>query len=307
MKQQEQMVDPRKQEIWDNEFRQYGIKVLPETAMYYEMETFFPSYVLVEKSSLDKYGVDFGGEQVELASSRLAFFTRDDRSYLNDEDGGIRWFEIEPVNVLMARMRMLEMMPQTGIREGVEGYVVPLQENNFFGSEEDVTAYLHNLMFWESLIKESDSGPLTQRYAWLSQRLYAMRCDQRDSIIRLSENGMKGLGIDTDSTAKIVEYALGQRKQEMEELMAKLRSSTHEIHYEELIKSTLYRMYEQMDVSDRRQQESQMRQEDLMRRMSELQSQMHEESVRARMEKDSLADMWRTIMVKFEEVCKDEK
>lgn len=301
-----QVIDSQMHGFWDNEFKQYGIKVLPETAMFYEMETFFPSYVFIDKQTLDQYGVDADDNHAELVSSKLTFFTRDDKPFLRNADGTIHWYEIEPLNVFTVRMRLLDMMAGTATREGVEGYVVPMQENSFFGCWEDINAYLHNLMFWESLIPATENGPLAQRIAWLTQKLYSMRCEQRDSIIRLSANGVNGLSIDTDSTAKIVEYALNQKKTELEQLMQEAKDQKDESK-KDAFRVFVSKVHDVMDETERLNHESMIRQQELENQMAELRYRMKEESERASRQKATYDDFWKNLKQLFENLYEDDK
>ena len=301
-----QVIDPQMQEFWDNEFKQYGIKVLPETAMFYEMETFFPSYVFIDKLTLDQFGVDVNDNHAELVSSKLTFFTREDKPFLKNADGSIHWFKIEPLNVYTVRMRVLDMMADTSICEGVEGYVVPMQENSFFGCWEDINAYLHNLMFWESLLPSTENGPLAQRIAWLTQKLYSMRCEQRDSIIRLSANGVNGLSIDTDSTAKIVEYALNQKKTELERLMQEAKDQEDESK-KEAFRIFVSKVHDVMDETERLNRESMFRQQELEKQMEVIRYRMREENERASKQKATYDDFWKNLKILFENLYEDDK
>lgn len=161
-----QVIDPQIRQKWDDEYRQYGIKVMPDTAMYYEMETFFPSYAFVVL-------------EPKLTSGRIAFFFRDDKPFYPDGNEW-HWYEIEPqfVKAALARIKDFGINPET--RKEFEGYVVPLQENSFFGCWEDVNTYLHNLMYWESVMAADDNGPLATRMTWLSQKLYAMKREEQE-------------------------------------------------------------------------------------------------------------------------------
>lgn len=161
-----QVIDPQIRQKWDDEYRQYGIKVMPDTAMYYEMETFFPSYAFVVL-------------EPKFTSGRIAFFFRDDKPFYPDGNE-CHWYEIEPqfVKAALARIKDFGISPET--RKEFEGYVVPLQENSFFGCWEDVNTYLHNLMYWESVMAADDNGPLATRMTWLSQQLYAMKREEQE-------------------------------------------------------------------------------------------------------------------------------
>lgn len=296
-----QVIDPQMHDFWDNEFKQYGIKVLPETAMFYEMETFFPSYVFVDKQTIDQFGVDISDNNVEVIGSKLAFFTRDDKPFFADEKGNIQWFDIEPMNLYVLRMRMLEIMPSVGLRYGVEGYIIPLQENAFFESQDDVNAYLHNLMFWESTITASQSGPLMQRFFWISQKLYKMRNQQRDSVVMLSDAGFKNLSISEDNYKEIISQILKQRNEYVHGL-TEVFAETAKAN-DELYATYLLEYLRQMKEEEKSMYETLVRQEKMQRQMDEIQCQIREDASRIGEHRERYADIYEKII----ELLKGEK
>lgn len=278
MESQNNIIDPQKLAFWDEEFKQYGIKVLPEKAMFYELESFFPSYVFIDKQSIDRFGADGSDNPEEITGSRLAFFSRDDKPYFADENGNIQWFDIEPLNLSMLNMRLQEMLPSVGLRYGVEGYIIPLQENTFFESREDVNAYLHNLMFWESFITSSQAGPLMQRFCWISQKLYKMRNDQRDSVVMLRDAGFKNLIIAEDDYKVIISQMLTQRKEhehDLTEFVAERAKASDFKDVNELSKILQQRREEERNVYDKL-----VRSEEIYRQVQDLMSRIYEINTR---------------------------
>lgn len=189
MENQKNIINPSTQESWDEEYREFGIKVTPDTALYYEIEEFYPHHIITD----GKY---------------IGFFKRDGSPFLRD----CKWLEVEPLNIALILNRIQNIQPETVEVDDFKGWILPLRESTFAMTMEDVNAYLHNLMFWESMLPAAVSGPIVQRIAWLTDKLYTMRGEQRDSIVIMGDHGLNDLSITTDSTRKIVEYALGSRE-----------------------------------------------------------------------------------------------
>ena len=181
-------IDPQKLAFWDEEFKQYGIKVTPDTAPYYEIETFYPHHVVT-----DGY--------------RVGFFKRDGSPFFEERT----WYEVDPSNITLVLNRVQNLQPETIESDNLKGWLIPLRESTFAMSMEHVNAYLHNLMFWESVLPVNVCGPMMQRLSWMTGKLYALRGEQRDSIVIMGDRGLHDLSITTDSTREIVEYALGNR------------------------------------------------------------------------------------------------
>lgn len=207
MSYQDNIIDSKKKETWDEEYKQKGFKVQPETALNYELEKYFPSYVFIEKEHLVTTEAAEAESQNQLKISHLTFLMHDNEPMRMTDEGDIRWFEIEPMNVSLVLHRIQDLLPDVTTRSGVEGFLVPLQESDTFDIIEDANAYLHNLMFWESIISPNECGPLTQRLCWLTQKIYSMRVEQSNVVKRLRRKGVRGLSITTDSTMELIEEA----------------------------------------------------------------------------------------------------
>ena len=209
MSHQDNIIDFKKKETWDEEYKQKGFKVQPEAALNYEFEKYFPSYVFIEKEHLVTTEAAESESQKQLKISHLTFFMRDNEPMEKTSDGDIRWFEIEPMNISLVLHRIHDLLPDVTTCCGVEGFLVPLQESDTFDIIEDANAYLHNLMFWESIISPNECGPLIQRLSWLSQKLYSMRGELFDIVMQMRRRGLSYLNIATDSAMelfKAVEY-----------------------------------------------------------------------------------------------------
>lgn len=258
-----QVIDPQIRQKWDDEYRQYGIKVMPDTAMYYEMETFFPSYAFVVL-------------EPKFTSGRIAFFFRDDKPFYPDGNEW-HWYEIEPqfVKAALARIKDFGINPEA--RDGFEGYVVPLQENSFFGCWEDVNTYLHNLMYWESVMAADDNGPLATRMTWLSQKLYAMKSEER-----------------TKPNSSLVNETFDKMVAEW------TKQSAYDAMNRETIQDYLSRLMEQMYEVNRVSEESRIRQMKLQKEMAELQEQLSRELMLSESRKKNSDTIWELLRKLFD-------
>lgn len=188
MESQNDIIDTQKQSRWNEEYKEFGIKVTPDTALYYEIETFYPHHVVTD-------------------GNRVGFFKRDGSPFFEEQT----WYEVDPSNITLVLCRVQNLQPETIESDNLKGWLIPLRESTFAMSMEDVNAYLHNLMFWESVLPANVCGPMIQRLSWMTGKLYALRGEQRDSIVIMGDRGLHDLSITTDSTREIVEYALGNR------------------------------------------------------------------------------------------------
>lgn len=166
MKKTSLMTVPALEEEWNERFDDDIAEVQPDDALFYEMEQNLPAYAL-------------------YAGGGLAFFRKDDTPYLKDEDGTPMCLELEPYQHELVKKR-LEGMSHTPVGQcGLEGVLIPLRAGARFETVEDVNEYLHNLMFWESLLPPETCGPLMQHIGWLVQKLYTLR-EQEDERPALS-------------------------------------------------------------------------------------------------------------------------
>lgn len=205
MSHQDNIIDSKKKETWDEEFMLIGYKVKPESALNYELEQNLPSFVFIEKEHL--VAAEDSDTDDQFKVSHLTFFMRDNEPMEKTSDGGIRWFEIEPMNMSLVLHRIHDLLPDVTTRSGVEGFLVPLQESDTFDIVEDANAYMHNLMFWESIISPNECGPLIQRLSWLSQKLYTMRGELFDVVMQMRIRGLSDLNIATDSAMELFKAA----------------------------------------------------------------------------------------------------
>jgi len=169
---------PRKQQEWEEDLKKFGMNVEPAEVISREMERYMPSYLFLV---LDPEPPHERGE--DRPEGRVAFYTRDDRPFAVDEDGGMHWYRIPAENLPYVRFKVKELVPTVEVRDGVEGYVVPLQESPSFDESRAVVSYQRNLMFWESMLSDDGYGPMSGRYAFLARAAYRASGEHRETVI----------------------------------------------------------------------------------------------------------------------------
>lgn len=147
---------PALQEEWDEQFDDRTRLVQVDNALCHEIGQRLPAYALYTPQG-------------------LAFYRNDHTPYLKDEDGKPKFFELESYQRKQVELRLEQMLRTEVSRDGYTGILVPLKESPNFQTVEDANAYLHNLMFWESLLPPETCGPLMQHIGWLVQKLYTLR------------------------------------------------------------------------------------------------------------------------------------
>ena len=225
MSYQNNIVDSKIQKTWDEDFKHQGFKVKPYSALNYELENNFPSHVFVQK--VQPYETEATDIKDKFMVGHLTFLMHGYEPMYRNFDGDIRWFEIEPMNRSLVLLRINDLLLESIAFGNVEGFLIPLQESNTFDRIDDANAYLHNLMFWESIISPHEGGPLLQRLFWLSQKLYAMRGEQLDGVLYLRRKGVSVLNIATDSAMELVKAAesLSREKTHSEPAVIAVRAS----------------------------------------------------------------------------------
>lgn len=166
---------PRKQQEWEEDLERSGMNIDPAEVISREMERYMPSYLFLVLDPEPSH--EYGGSQPK---GRLAFYTRDDRPFITDEDGEMHWHRIPPDNLPYVRLKVKELVPTLEVREGVEGYIVPLQESPSFSEVRDVVSYQRNLMFWESMLDDDEYGPMAGRFTFLAHTAYRMLGEHRE-------------------------------------------------------------------------------------------------------------------------------
>ena len=156
-----------KQQEWEDDLKKLGNNVESQEVMSLELERHLPSYLFLVLDPDPPVG--WGGFQPK---GKVAFYTQDDRPFALDEDNKLHWYIIPPDNLMYVKLKIRELFPSVEVREGMEGYVIPLQESRFFNKKSDVVSYQRNLMFWESMLFDDDYGPFASRFAFLAHHIY---------------------------------------------------------------------------------------------------------------------------------------
>ena len=169
----------QKQQEWEEDLKRTGMNVEPVEVISREMERYMPSYLFLVLDPEQPH--EYGGFKPR---GRVAFYTRDDRPFTTDEEGEIHWYQILPDNLPYVKLKVKELVPTVEVRDGMEGYVVPLQESPSFNELKAIVSYQRNLMFWESMLYDEDYGPLTGRFAFLAHAAYRMRgeCQKTQTV-----------------------------------------------------------------------------------------------------------------------------
>ena len=207
---------PQKQQEWEEDLKKIGMNVDSAEVISREMERYMPSYLFLVLDQEPAHG--HGGLQ---PNGKVAFFTRDDRPFTIDEDGKVRWYPILPDNLPYVRLKVKELVPTAEVRDGVEGYVVPLQESPSYNELKAVVAYQRNLMFWESMLCDDGYGPLAGRLAFLAHAVCRLKGEQREAVVVL--DGSEAAGAGWYGTRWAVES--GTKKQGKKKKRAKVRVS----------------------------------------------------------------------------------
>ena len=139
----------------------------PVNGLKHDIEQFLPYFVFVER--------DRNSESKEryTATGNISFCGKDKAPLTFGSTTGV--YAVE-------RMRMVDLlgflrstMPMEN--EDNSGWIIPLYEGNDFASQEELNAYFHNLMYWESMLPASSFGPLTLRYGYALSEFYGIWAD----------------------------------------------------------------------------------------------------------------------------------
>jgi len=173
---------------WNQIFRDKALSVNPESSVWFELERFFPYFVLVERDShaMESQGNFF---QKPVISGRIGFVDRNN-AFHNINTKIDTWYHVEPWNKAVIEAHLAETQPQSIIGKGGDGWIIPLYEGNRAKDMHEVNAYLHNLMFWESLIVSEEAGPIMQRTVWLMEKVYDQREEMDMAIREMREHGL---------------------------------------------------------------------------------------------------------------------
>ncbi len=171
-------------DVWNHKFKGGNPVTDPQDAIFNEIEDYLPYYVLVESVVIDSpllvrsYSTNYGIPMDEIKiTGRILFVNKK-----MDADTDLGWMLINRLNWDVVCQQLYNLQPEEIKLGGSKCYRVPLGSVDT-NKQKDVNAYLHNLMFWESMLDKDYVGPLSLRYIWVLDRLYT----QKISIDKINE------------------------------------------------------------------------------------------------------------------------
>lgn len=171
-------------DVWNHKFKGGNPVTDPQDAIFNEIEDYLPYYVLVESVVIDSpllvrsYSTNYGIPMDEIKiTGRILFVNKK-----MDADTDLGWMLINRLNWDVVCQQLYNLQPEERKLGGSKCYRVPLGSVDT-NKQKDVNAYLHNLMFWESMLDKDYVGPLSLRYIWVLDRLYT----QKISIDKINE------------------------------------------------------------------------------------------------------------------------
>lgn len=199
--------------------------VMPEEALGFEMEHFFPYYVFVEKGMVDNIeSATTCWMCNHVPSGRITFFDLNDKPLfpIGNSQGEWKWFLLDPRELGSLGLHLDERLPEETTIDGRQGWIIPLYESETLTELEDINVYLHNLMRWESMLVPQESGPIMQRFAWIMSRMYELTIEKERS-----ERKSEAQEQDKEWVEKRLE-TIEQRKQLYGERITKEQDDSHD-------------------------------------------------------------------------------
>lgn len=249
--------------IETTEFRLSEIERLnltdPVGALKHDIERFLPYFVFVERDrttdSKDRYA----------ASGKISFCGMDKAPLMLGTEMGL--FEVE-------RMRMTDLlgflrstMPMEN--EDNSGWIIPLYEGNDFASQEDLNAYFHNLMYWESMLPATSFGPLTLRYGYSLMETYSLLKDSCEKKIQAAK--------DEEAQEQVRATKKERKRREMEskmmELQLRISQNEKQLQASQIEQN---RRMQQMDAIKKEQEDMLVFQKKLMEERAQLEEEMQQ-------------------------------
>lgn len=181
--------------FWDAEIQDIAQKCSADEVLSYDLHTYFPAFVFVElntepvdPSTLStayrrRFEEEGGPSEEEVRKFRvvnrstgekMVFLSMQDK--INAEENPLHkvvWRSLRKNSRGMLRDYMMRKRPSLSVLNGVEGWFVPLCNSDNFDTAESYNEYMHNVMFWESMLDASEYGPVMQRYSWVTSKLYS--------------------------------------------------------------------------------------------------------------------------------------
>lgn len=174
-------------DVWNRMFREDKSVTDPQDAIYNEIEDYLPYYVVVESYvvnsplRVESYSTHFGCPMDEIKiTGRICFVNK---KY--DESTALGWMLLNMLNWDIVCQQLYNLQPEEIELAGNKCYRVPLGSVDV-SKQKDINAYLHNLMFWESMLDKEFVGPLSLRYMWVLEKLYTQKAsiDNINDVLR---------------------------------------------------------------------------------------------------------------------------
>lgn len=172
---------------WDADLLATAPKCGRDEALSYEFHEFFPLCVFVEldtsvpdpkmfPASRREYYEQMPYEE-HLQNRRRNFSPGEKLTFLSNSQSlssadSVVWYKFAVRMRAVIRDYLMRRRPEPDFVNGIEGWIVPLCGSDNLETLEDFNEYMHNLMFWESMLDADQVGPLMMRYSWVAQRLY---------------------------------------------------------------------------------------------------------------------------------------
>ena len=177
-------------DVWNRMFREDKSVTDPQDAIYNEIEDYLPYYVVVESYvvnsplRVESYSTHFGCPMDEIKiTGRICFVNK---KY--DESTALGWMLLNMLNWDIVCQQLYNLQPEEIELAGNKCYRVPLGSVDV-SKQKDINAYLHNLMFWESMLDKEFVGPLSLRYMWVLEKLYTQKAsiDNINDVLRKAD------------------------------------------------------------------------------------------------------------------------
>lgn len=226
------IVNKNTRDAWEADLRACAPKCGREEALSYEIHEHFPQFVFVEldKEDLEEQRRFISSRMRELQrertpeevleSRRMNFCPGERIAFLSDDefltmgfglDREIVWYSLTNRMRSVVRDYMRRRRPKQETIRGIEGWVLPLCSSDAFATTEDFNEYMHNMMFWESMIDAKQIGPLMMRYSWVAQRLYEHVYDMEEAKRKVWQEYPETREKNTPTIQKLLELVLKKK------------------------------------------------------------------------------------------------
>lgn len=163
-------------DVWNRKFKDVNPVTDPLDSIYNEIEDYLPYYVVVESVVMNSalpvrsYSTNYGIPMDEIKITGRILFVKKKLAAATD----LEWMLINRLNWDIVCQQLYNLQPEEIELGGNRCYRVPLGSVDT-SNQKDINAYLHNLMFWESMLDKEYVGPLSLRYIWVLDKLYTQK------------------------------------------------------------------------------------------------------------------------------------